>query len=84
MTSSGSTAKRKLRRLAEETGGRTFFIDEAEELAAVYGEIEEELRSQYLLAYASDRPQRDGQFRTVKVEVKKSGLEARTIQGYYP
>jgi len=77
-------AKSKLRKLAHETGGRSFFIEEAEELSGVYAAIEEELRSQYLLAYASDHPQRDGQFRSVKVEVKGSGLQARTIQGYIP
>jgi VWFA-related protein len=77
-------ARRKLESLATETGGRVFFIDRAEELFGVYEEIEEELRSQYLLAFASDRPPQAGEFRNVEVKVKKSGLKARTISGYYP
>jgi VWFA-related protein len=74
----------KLTRLAEETGGQVFFIKRAEDLAAVYSEIEDELRSQYLLAYASDRPEPGGEFRTVEVKVKGGKFKARTITGYYP
>ena len=76
--------RRKLTNLAEETGGRVFFIGQAEELVGVYDEIEEELRSQYLLAYTSDLPKTDGAYREVEVKVKKGGLKARTIRGYYP
>jgi len=85
--------RRKLSRLAEDTGGRVFNINTAEELTAVYGEIEQELRSRYLLAYASQQNGQNGQngqsgqegvFREVEVKVKKRGLQARTIRGYYP
>ena len=76
--------RNKLSELAKETGGRTFFISEAEELVSVYQEIEEELRSQYLVAYASDKPTPDGTFREVEVKVKGGKLKARTISGYYP
>ncbi len=78
------TVRNKLTNLAEETGGRTFFISKAEELVGVYDEIEEELRSQYLVAYSSDRPGAEGAFRAVEVKVRGGGLKARTIRGYYP
>jgi Ca-activated chloride channel family protein len=74
----------KLSELAKETGGRTFFISKASELVNVYREIEEELRSQYLVAYSSDRPGQDGVFRQVEVKVRGGKLKARTISGYYP
>jgi VWFA-related protein len=74
----------KLNDLARETGGRTFFISRAAELVTVYREIEEELRSQYLVAYSSDRTEQDGQFRQVEVKVRGGKLKARTISGYYP
>jgi VWFA-related protein len=77
----------KLTELAEETGGRAFFVNRATELEAVYQEIEQELRSRYLLAYNSDRAgdgEGDAEFREVRVEMKPRGLEARTIRGYYP
>ena len=52
-------------------------------MAAVYAEILAELRSQYVLTYYPREGGGDA-FREVKVDVKKSGLKARTISGYYP
>ena len=76
--------RRKLENLAEETGGRTFYISEATELFGVYDEIEEELRSQYLVAYGSDQTGGEDRYREVEVEVRGGKLKARTIRGYYP
>jgi Ca-activated chloride channel homolog len=78
--------RRKLNELSQVTGGRSFFIRRAVELQDVYDEIEQELRSQYLIAYNSDRPESggEGRFREVDVKVRGSGLSARTISGYYP
>ncbi len=73
----------KLKDLSRETGGRSFFISDADELFSVYKEIEEELRSQYLIAYAPDTVSRDGAYREVEVKVTKRGLKARTARGYY-
>ena len=73
----------KLKELSRETGGRSFFIKKAEELADVYQAIENELRSQYLLAYASDRQGADDGYRTVEVKMKKRSMKARTARGYY-
>ncbi|MFQ5349212.1 MAG: VWA domain-containing protein [Thermoanaerobaculia bacterium] len=76
--------RRKLSRLSAETGGRVFHIAKPEDLAGVYQQIEAELRSQYLLAYTSDRPGGDGAYRTVEVKVRGGKLKARTTRGYYP
>jgi VWFA-related protein len=76
--------KGKLKRLSEETGGRAFFPRDAAELPALYSAIEEELRSQYLIAYQSATLRKDPGFRTVDLKVVKPGLEAKTIRGYYP
>ncbi|HYG63149.1 MAG TPA: VWA domain-containing protein [Thermoanaerobaculia bacterium] len=69
--------------LAQETGGRVFYIDKAKELEEVYGQIEEDLRSRYLLAYQTERGEDPGD-PSVEVRVKKRGLKARTARGYYP
>lgn len=74
----------QLRDLADETGGRVFLISKADELAGVYQEIDHELRSQYLLAFASDRGTADGKYRTIEVKAQKGKLNARTMRGYYP
>jgi VWFA-related protein len=76
--------RRKLSQLSEETGGRTYFIESAEELAQVYDSIEEELRSQYLLTYSSDGSGSDDEFRSIEVEVRDGKLKARATRGYYP
>jgi Ca-activated chloride channel homolog len=74
----------RLTRLAEETGGRSFFIASAAELDQVYAAIEDELRSRYLLAYQPSAPPRQGEFRPVEVRVAGDGLRVKTIRGYYP
>ncbi|MBV8200820.1 MAG: VWA domain-containing protein [Acidobacteria bacterium] len=73
-----------LAKLAEETGGRSFFIESAAELDGVYAAIEDELRSRYLLAYQPKAPPRAGEFRPVEVRVAADGLRVKTIRGYYP
>jgi Ca-activated chloride channel family protein len=74
----------KLQRLAEETGGRFFFIERASELDKVYAAVEADLRTQYLLAYESTQQGDREKFRTVEVKVDRPGLEAKTMHGYYP
>ena len=76
-------ARRKLEKLASETGGRTFYIKEASELASVYKDIERELRSQYLVAYSSDQQSESGTYHEVEIKVRDGKLKARTIRGYY-
>jgi Ca-activated chloride channel family protein len=76
--------RRKLESLAAATGGRTFFVDHPEELAAVYAEVGRELRARYLISYVSDARASDGAFREVRVRVKGGALRARTAPGYYP
>jgi VWFA-related protein len=76
--------KRKLEKLSEETGGRSFFLKSVDELAGIYSTIESELRSQYLIAYQSTNTSGGNTFRSVDLKVAKPGLEPKTIRGYYP
>ena len=76
--------KRKLSKLAEETGGRSFFLKDVNELPGIYSEIENELRSQYLIAYQSTNISGGKAFRSVELKVGRPGVEAKTIRGYYP
>ena len=78
------SVRNSLNKLTEQTGGRAFYISKALELNEVYAEIEKELRSQYLLAFQSDRPATDEVFREIEVKVKGGRRKARTIAGYYP
>lgn len=80
-------SRRVLRRLAEESGGRAFFPDSADELPAIYQRIQDDLRSQYFLAYQSDSLEPPTEFRSVEVTVdskERGELEVRAMSGYYP
>ena len=72
-----------LRRLAQRTGGRAFFPHGVKDLEQVYGDIHDELSSQYFLAYESTSPKTDGQWRRIVVRVSRPRVAVRTRQGYY-
>jgi len=72
-----------LDKLAEETGGRSFYVDRPRQLDAVYAEIQRDMRARYLLAYYSSHAG-ERAFRVVDVKLPESRLSARTIRGYYP
>jgi len=77
-------ARRRLTNFAEETGGQVFFIEDVNELDAIYDRIEEELRSRYYLAYQSTNTDPSDDFRTVEVKMEPGSFDAKTLRGYYP
>ena len=84
----GSLRRDDLRKLSERTGGRAFFPRDRAELAAAFSQIDEDLRSQYLLAYTPTNRTRDGRLRRVKVEITNPELNKQKLrlfyrQGYY-
>src|SRR5215510_8585108 len=72
-----------LRQLAQETGGRAFFPNQIADLTNIYGQIADELSSQYTLFYTSRNAHRDGSWRRVVVRVARPGAAARTKLGYF-
>jgi Ca-activated chloride channel family protein len=82
-TKSFREAEHVLRQFAQETGGRSFFPSRAEDLKGVYGQIADELSSQYSLGYASTNSRRDGAWRRINVQVARPKAIARTKRGYY-
>jgi len=72
-----------MRQFAQETGGRSFFPNQITDLANVYGQIADELSSQYTVGYSSRNPKRDGSWRRLVVRVNRPNLTARTKQGYF-
>jgi Ca-activated chloride channel homolog len=69
-----------LRDVAERTGGRAFFPGKEEDLNKAFLEIEQELRTQYLLAYSSTNKRRDGSYRTVTIEITNPTLAKEKVQ----
>jgi Ca-activated chloride channel family protein len=71
-----------LAQFAADTGGRVFFPYKIDDLAQSFLDIGNELRSQYLLAFAPGPMPAKGQFRRVQVEVDRKGLIVRSRKGY--
>jgi VWFA-related protein len=77
-----------LRKVSEKTGGRAFFPRDKPALDAAFAQIQQELRSQYLIAYQPANRKRDGSFRQVTIEIvnpelRKQKLRLLYRQGYY-
>jgi VWFA-related protein len=77
-----------LRGIAERTGGRAFFPKKDVDLSSVFKEIEQELRTQYLIAYSSTNKNRNGAYRQIQIEVtnpalQKEQLKLRYRPGYF-
>ena len=72
-----------LRQFSQETGGRAFFPNQLTDLSTVYGQISDELSSQYTVGYTSRNPRRDGSWRRVVVRVTRPNTAARTKLGYF-
>jgi len=73
----------KLGRFCAETGGNVYYIQQATDLNRVYGEIQNELRSQYILGiYPPNGVKPGSKWREVTVQVSEG--KAKTIRGYYP
>ena len=79
---STSRADFELKRIAAETGARSFFPVSLIELAGVYDEIASELAHQYSLGYQSSNPSHDGSFRRIALKLATPGLTWRTRAGY--
>src|SRR5437763_3644155 len=58
-----------LKKISERTGGRAFFPKNEEDLHVAFAQIQEELRSQYVVAYSPTNKAHDGTFRQIKIEV---------------
>jgi Ca-activated chloride channel family protein len=73
----------RLSRLSSETGGAVYYISQASDLERVYGEIQRELRSQYILGiYPPDGAKPGSKWHEITVQTSEG--KAKTIRGYYP
>jgi len=74
--------------VATATGGRAFFPKRESDLQNAFAEIEQELRSQYLIAYSSTNKDRNGAYRQMHLditnpELQKEKLKLRHRPGYF-
>jgi len=76
-------AKKQIEALTQATGGRAWFPEDVNAIAAITPEIAHEIRNQYVIGYTPTDSNKDGKFRTVRVEVNVPGVTVRTRSGYY-
>ncbi|MFL6257655.1 MAG: VWA domain-containing protein [Pyrinomonadaceae bacterium] len=77
-----------MRKISERTGGRAYFPRNEDDLRSAFAQIQEDLRSQYLIAYSPSNKTKDGSFRKVQIdlvnpELKKQQLRLTYRQGYF-
>jgi VWFA-related protein len=72
-----------LRELSEETGGRFFRGDNRRPLKVIFDQIQQEMRSQYTLAFTSSNEGKEGGYRRLEVQLRSPDLTAQARKGYY-
>jgi Ca-activated chloride channel family protein len=84
----GGVEKGVLNKISEKTGGRAFFPKDEAELRKAFVQIQIEMRSQYLIAYAPTNQNRDGSFRTIDIQLANTELAKEKVtlthrKGYF-
>ena len=86
-TSEEEKGPKLLDELAENTGGRLYYVENLDDLTTISARIGNELRNQYLLGYSPTNASRDGKFRRVKVNLAAPpdmpNLRTYYRHGYY-
>lgn len=77
-----------LNKISERTGGRAYFPKDEGELRAAFRQIQDEMRSQYLVAYEPANQTRDGSYRRIEVQLINPALQKDKVklthrQGYF-
>jgi VWFA-related protein len=79
----GYTGDRDMEQLATQTGGRVINVgNNGRKLEDAFDQIQDELRTQYLLSYTPTDSKADGTFRTINLSCGK-GVKIQTRKGYY-
>jgi VWFA-related protein len=72
-----------LKALAEATGGRAFFPVKLDDVVAAFTDIQDELRSQYMISYRPDQFVVNGQFRPIQIVADNKKFKVRAKRGYF-
>jgi VWFA-related protein len=84
ITAMYTAARARMQVLADRTGGRLNEIRSLDNLARLYAEVAANLRSLYSIAYRPPNQSiHDGKWRSIRIEVTRQDLIARTKPGYY-
>jgi VWFA-related protein len=79
----GGGGEGELRKMSDETGGRVYKVDRKHPLDQVFKELQDEMRSQYSIAYTPTNEVKDGSYRHLEVRLANKDLKAQARKGYY-
>jgi VWFA-related protein len=79
----GGGGEGELRKMSDETGGRVYKVDRRHSLEQVFKELQDEMRSQYSIAYTPTNEVKDGGYRHLEVRLANKELKAQARKGYY-
>jgi VWFA-related protein len=77
-----------LKKITERTGGRAYFPRDEGELRQAFRQIQEEMRSQYLVAYEPTNQALDGTYRKIELQIANPELQKQKVklthrEGYF-
>ena len=80
--------KGSLNKISERTGGRAYFPRDERDLRDAFAQIQDEMRSQYLIAYEPTDQRRDGSYRKIEIQLANQTLQKEKVklthrQGYF-
>jgi VWFA-related protein len=75
--------KKVLEQLAKTSGGRFFEVSKKETIEKIYADLDEELRSQYVLGYSPDKPDATPGYHKLHLTVKQKDAQVQTRDGFY-
>ncbi|HTW64562.1 MAG TPA: VWA domain-containing protein [Bryobacteraceae bacterium] len=79
----GGSSDSALRQMSEETGGHVFHVDRRMTLQQAFVELQNEMRSQYAIAYTPTNPAKDGTFRKIEIKTTNKDWKVQARKGYY-
>ncbi len=79
----GAQGQYGLEQMSTETGGHVFTVDKKHPLKDVFADIQNEMRSQYSIAYKPSNTAHNGEFRKIEIRPKSADYVVQARTGYY-
>jgi VWFA-related protein len=79
----GGGGEAELKKISDETGGHVFKVDRKNSLDDIFRQIQEEMRSQYAIAYSPTNPKKDGSYRKLEFKMANKDYKVQARKGYY-
>jgi VWFA-related protein len=79
----GNAGEAEMRKMSDETGGRSYKVDRRHTLQSIFQELQEEMRSQYSISYTPANEAKDGGYRHLEIRLAQKDLKAQCRKGYY-